>query len=118
MGRQTAFSNHTEFELWEVNWCDRCLRDKAYRERDQGYGCPILANVVIDNSIPPEWIEQPFESYPFDAYHCIEFRPPGWRNPEPQPQPPPQPGPGLFPEPERAVRMLIQPQPVREMADA
>jgi hypothetical protein len=36
-----AFSNSTEYEMWEVNWCGRCLRDAPFRRMNKGYGCPI-----------------------------------------------------------------------------
>ena len=115
MGR--AFSNGTEWEMWAANWCYApCQRDVLFQRDISKTGCEILFRAMFGDEVPPEWVRQPDESH--DRYHCIEFRPPGWRKPEPQPQPPPQPGPGLFPKPEQGVQILIQPQLAREMADA
>lgn len=105
----SAFSNGTEHERWAANWCDRCLVDAPFRNNMKGAtGCPIIAKAMFEDVIPVEWIEQPPKSYPDDAYHCINFKPRGWRNPEPQPQPDPQPD-ALFDAPVRAARMLVQP---------
>lgn len=84
----------------------------------KGTGCPILAKAMFEDVIPAEWLEQePWEEhYPSDAYHCIEFRPKGWRDPKPRPKPAPQPGPGLFEEPPRGPRMLKPVEPVSQEA--
>lgn len=41
-------------------WCDRCERDRAFRE-DDGDSCPIAAATMIyerrDPAYPPEWRE-------------------------------------------------------------
>lgn len=110
-----AFSNSTEYEMWEVNWCGRCLRDAPFRRMDKGYGCPILAAAVLSQVIPAEWMEQPDDRYPSDAYHCIEFKAPGGGSGEPRPKPDPPDMDGLFLRPERHVRMFVQPteEPVR-----
>lgn len=114
----TAFSNHTEFEMWEVNWCDRCLRDAPFRRMDKGFGCPILARALLGEQ-PAEWLQQPDDHYPSDAYHCIEFRAPGGGGsgePKPIPDPPAQDG--MFPRPDPAVRMLVPTEPERTLVSA
>lgn len=108
-----AFSNNSEFERWEPNWCGRCLRDAPFRNMGKGSGCPILAVALAYDAVPAEWLEQPFESWPHDAYHCIEFRAPGGGGGKPRPRPEPPDMDGLFERPERRVRMFVQPQEVR-----
>lgn len=105
-----AFSNGTEWEIWSYNWCDRCLVDAPFRNGISNMGCPLILTAMLGDEIPAEWIEQ--EDGIHD-YHCINFRPPGWHNPEPQPKPEP-PQDGLFERPARGVRMLlpIEPTPV------
>lgn len=107
-----AFSNHSEFEMWEVNWCDRCLRDAPFRRMGRGVGCQVLAAAVLYECTPAEWMEQAPERYPSDAYHCIEFKTPGSGGFEPRPKPEPPDMDGLFPRPERQVRMPVLPHPV------
>jgi hypothetical protein len=52
--------------MFEEHWCDRCERDRAFREvwragriPDAEDGCPILANAVCfdigDPDYPPQW---------------------------------------------------------------
>lgn len=100
-----AFSNGTIGYGWMYNWCNRCQRDAIFRNTGQGPGCPIIASVLVTNEVPPEWIEQE----DIQDYHCIEFRGPGWRNPEPRPKPPPSPLQGVLFDVEPHVRMLVQP---------
>lgn len=57
-----AFSNGTEFEMWQANWCDHCTKEPT---------CPILLEVLLGDNIPPQLT--PGDSYPSDAYHCTEF---------------------------------------------
>ncbi|AER48023.1 hypothetical protein SEA_THREERNGTARJAY_171 [Mycobacterium phage ThreeRngTarjay] len=66
----TAFSNSTEFEIWSINWCGRCVRDE---HADSGFGCPILDTVYLENRVPPEWSEGTDDLR--DRYHCSEFEP-------------------------------------------
>ncbi|ASD50881.1 hypothetical protein PBI_LUCKY2013_171 [Mycobacterium phage Lucky2013] len=66
----TAFSNSTEFEVWSINWCGRCVRDEY---ADSGFGCPILDTIYLENRVPPEWSEGTDD--PRDRYHCSEFEP-------------------------------------------
>jgi hypothetical protein len=109
---ERAFSNSVDYEMWDGNWCGRCVRDAAFREGKDDFGCPILAAALISEVTPAEWMEQPEDRRPWDAYHCIEFRAPGSEPPDPQPQPEPDGMDGLFPRPERQARMYVQPQPV------
>lgn len=106
-----AFSNGTEYEMWQANWCDRCTHDAAYQSGKSSEGCPLLLTALLGD-IPGEWMEQPPERYPSDAYHCINFRRPDDPDPEPRPQPDPPDMDGLFEQPERRTRMLVQPVPV------
>jgi hypothetical protein len=108
---EPAFSSNEAYEMWDVNWCGRCIRDARFRAGKDDVGCPILAAALLAEVTPAEWMEQPEDRYPSDAYHCIEFRAPGSEPPDPQPQPEPPDMDGLFPRPERHARMYIQPQP-------
>jgi hypothetical protein len=109
----TAFSNATMYDIWAANWCDRCQRDAIFRNMGKGPGCGILLQVMTTNEVPPEWIVQ---DGVLGDYHCIEFRGPGWRDPEPKPKPPPSSLQDVLFEVEPHVRMLIQPQPAGEPA--
>lgn len=108
MTREVAFSNGTQGYGWMANWCDRCLHDAIFQNTGKGSGCPIIASVMCDNTVPPEWYAPTEEDEIFANYTCIEFKPRGWRDPEPKPKPDPQPD-ALFPTPERQRRMLVQP---------
>ncbi len=106
------FSNSTEGEAWQANWCDRCLRDAPFRNGLTNSGCPLLL-VAMMGRTPAEWLDQTAaDELPRlgDQYHCIEFRPPGGGSGEPKPKPEPPSMDGLFPRPERRVRMFVQPQ--------
>lgn len=120
----SPFSNGTEGYDWMYRWCDRCQHpvEKAWqaysngRRKTQlaGYegGCPLIMAAYAGHT-PQEWLEQPDGSV--DRYHCVEFRGPddgGDAELRPKPEPPDMEG--LFPRPERHVRMLKQPSPVRE----
>lgn len=52
-------ANGTEADLFIEMFCEDCERDRAYRERDEGSGCPILARTFmhqIDHpDYPQEW---------------------------------------------------------------
>lgn len=102
---EPAFSNHTEWELWSYNWCDRCRNDSPEMV-DRGEGCPIILAALCQVT-PSEWLEQSGPSV--DRYHCVEFRDREDPGPPPEPQPIPDP-PGqltLLPrEPYEAVRMF------------
>lgn len=106
----SPFSNNTEYEVWEVNWCDRCLRDAPYRRDISPTGCPLLVIALLGRT-PAEWMEQPPDSP--DRYHCIEFKAPGGGGSGgPRPKPDPRGMDELFPRPEPQSRMFVQPQEV------
>jgi hypothetical protein len=52
-------SNGTEGMIFMDCWCDRCERDRAFRE-DRGDSCPIAAAAMAydigDPGYPEEWI--------------------------------------------------------------
>lgn len=62
----SAFSNHTEYEYWAANWCNRCIHDDG-----ESKPCEILNSVVFDNEVPPEWT--PGTDDLRDRYHCSKF---------------------------------------------
>lgn len=53
-------SNGTEGAGFMSRWCDRCERDRDYRDND-GDSCPIAANTFVydwnDPNYPVEWRE-------------------------------------------------------------
>lgn len=55
-----AFSNGTEFEIWEAHYCANCKVDRAFRKR--GFvgddGCQLIALCMIGEDVP-EWSEDP-----------------------------------------------------------
>jgi len=110
-----AFSNGTEGEMWQANWCDRCLRDAPFRNGISATGCPLIL-IAYCGQTPAEWLEQPDDSP--DRYHCIEFKAPGDGGGEPRPKPEPTGMNGLFDRPERQTRMYVQPQPERVAVDS
>lgn len=103
----SPFSNHTEWEVWSYNWCERCLNDSPELV-DKGKGCPLIM-VALMRRTPSEWLEQDGFSLG-DQYHCVEFRDedgPGDTEPKPIPDPPGQLT--MWPrEPFEGVRMLTQ----------
>lgn len=65
MSERYTPSNGTEGEIFEEVWCDRCQRDRKYREAwansgegDPEDGCPILAAAYAGDE-PPEWVWEP-----------------------------------------------------------
>lgn len=95
------FSNHTDWEIWSYNWCERCRNDSPALI-DQGKGCPLIL-VALMGKRPTEWLDGEGPS----KYTCVEFRSeddgPG---PEPQPIPDPPGQATLLPrEPYQGVRM-------------
>lgn len=100
---EPAFSNGTEWEMWSANWCQRCKNDKTGE-------CPIIMTALLGMT-PVEWLEQPADQYPSNAYHCIQFRGPDDPGDEPKPLPEPPDMDGLFEKPEQQTRMFVQPEP-------
>lgn len=117
-----AFSNGTEGEVWQANWCDRCLRDAPFRNMGKGSGCPLILVALMDRT-PAEWLDGPRDEHGRysmeDQFHCIEYRGPGGGGGgEPRPRPEPPGMDGLFPRPERVTRMYVQPAPAAEPVHA
>ena len=124
-----AFANGTEWFAWYENWCCNCLVDAPFQRDISKTGCPLIFQAMFEETadgkrvIPDEWLDEERDEkgrYSLgDQYHCINFKPYGWRDPEPRPQPQPQPD-GLFDMPARAVRMFLplhtdpvsQPRPI------
>jgi len=106
----TPFSNGTAYEMWSANWCDRCLRDAPFRNGVSSTGCPLLL-IALSEMTPGEWMRTGLQDYT-----CIEFRAPGGGGGEPRPRPEPPQMDGLFDRPDRATRMLEQPQTVQVSA--
>ena len=128
---QPPFSNGTEFYGWAEVWCWAPCHNPAevaWQRYENGQrktapkdfpgGCPLILCALMGRT-PTEWLEQPLRDGLItlgDQYHCIEFRGPddGGGDPAPRPRREPPNMDGLFPRPERAVRMLKQPEPVGE----
>ncbi|RZQ59817.1 hypothetical protein [Amycolatopsis suaedae] len=113
---EPAFSNGTEGDAWTAKWCCRCLRDAPFRNMGRGSGCPILL-VTMMGRRPAELLDGPRDEqgrYSMaDQYTCVEFRRPGGGGDgEPHPRPEPPGMDGLFPRPDRARRMYVQPDAV------
>lgn len=66
----SAFSNGSEFDAWEPNWCGKCTKDYMGTAPAETY-CPILSYVMLENEIPKEWT--PGTDDLRDRYHCKEF---------------------------------------------
>ena len=58
MRSRLAFSNGSEFAIWQDTWCNECARDEAARRGNYENGCEILAAAVGDSEIP-EWSDDP-----------------------------------------------------------
>ena len=59
----TAFSNGTEWDAWAAGWCHRCA---CYDH------CDIALRVLIENTVPPEWIPGPLALSP-ERSECSAF---------------------------------------------
>jgi hypothetical protein len=69
MARSTderTFSNGSEYEMWSANWCGTCTRDV---DGD----CPLVSVALLERK-PAEWIAQPRDQYPYNAYHCTAYQ--------------------------------------------
>ena len=61
LGHKYRPSNGTEGAIFESRWCEKCVRDRAYRESDGNKpGCEILAMTgaykVDEPGYPSEWV--------------------------------------------------------------
>jgi hypothetical protein len=71
MKSQLAFSNGTEFEIWQESWCSRCTKDEPARRGDFENGCELIALGMIGEEIP-EWTEDP-DATGWPRVLCSEF---------------------------------------------
>ena len=60
MNGSEAFSNGSEFEIWQDTHCAVCEHDRAFRERgyDGNDGCEVLARGMMNDEVP-EWTQDP-----------------------------------------------------------
>lgn len=101
----SPFSNGTEGEAWQANWCNNCVHDRDLR-RGEGSGCVLVA-ISFEDRTPAEWFQR--EVYGLGTkFTCVMFRSED-DGPDPEPTPIPDP-PGqltLLPrEPYTGVRMF------------
>lgn len=66
----TAFSNGSEFDAWEPNWCGKCVKDYIGLGNPE-IQCPIITDVLLNNTVPEQWT--PGTDDLRDRYHCTEF---------------------------------------------
>lgn len=59
--RQPAFSNGTEFEMWQYQWCEEC-------KWDVNAGCPLIEQLLLHEPVP-EVVEKN------GVVRCTEWRP-------------------------------------------
>lgn len=105
------FSNGTEFDAWQANWCDRCARDAIFRSTGKN-GCPLILLAMCREPVP-QWLEQPVPYALGDNVHCIDFKPRGFRGgKEPSPKPTP-PGQGRLFDPPTGPKVLAPLEPDR-----
>jgi hypothetical protein len=131
---EAPFSNGTECSAWMENWCwQPCFNpaEKSWQDYENGKrkhphkdypgGCPLIM-AALNGKTPTEWLEQDSTDgiRLGDQFHCIEFRGPndGGSDSAPRPRRDPRGMDPLFPQPERHVRMLKQPEPVKELEPA
>jgi hypothetical protein len=118
--RQTAcegwayFSNGTEFHWWQEHWCFRpCLVDLPFQNDISQHGCPLLVQALIGERVD-RWLVNDHATNRVEGWvTCLDFKPPGWRNPTPAPKPAPPGQDRLFDAPS-GRRTLVQPQERRE----
>ena len=58
MKSRLAFSNGTEFYIWQESWCFRCKKDEEFRVTEEN-GCEIIAISMFSDGEIPEWSEDP-----------------------------------------------------------
>jgi hypothetical protein len=65
-------ANGSEGDWFEAKFCDRCERDREWREKERN-PCPImgsaLAFAIDQEGFPPEWIEDS------NGPRCTAFQP-------------------------------------------
>lgn len=65
-------SNGTEGAIFMAHFCDRCERDRAYRE-GHGDSCPIVANTMVYSADAPEYPQEWVEDE--NGSRCTAFEP-------------------------------------------
>lgn len=66
-----AFSNGSEFDIWQANWCDRCWHDREARKGNFESGCELIALGLAHQSVP-QWVE----TLPAEGWvRCLKFTP-------------------------------------------
>lgn len=70
-----AFSNGSEFQIWEDSHCSACEVDRAFRERgfDGDDGCEVLARGLMGGEVP-EWTADP-DKLDWPNVVCANFVP-------------------------------------------
>ena len=58
MKSRLAFSNGSEFDIWQDSWCRRCKKDEEFRVTE-AHGCEIIAAAMFNDGEIPEWSEDP-----------------------------------------------------------
>lgn len=100
---ERAFSNGTDWEIWQYNNCETCHHDAAYQAGETNQGCPLIV-VALLGKTPREWIPGE-DKYCGDRFTCVMYRHEDDDDPDATPEPLPDP-PGmeaLFP------RELVEP---------
>lgn len=67
-----AFSNDTEYECWQSNWCFRCTRDQAFMRGELDDGCPLLTLAMMSGVTPEAWVPDKLGSLG-SQYRCEYF---------------------------------------------
>jgi len=68
----SAFSNGTEWDIWEASHCDVCQVDAPWRRNESEQGCPLILDAMTGGT-PVEWVA-PDPAWPHH-YECSKFEP-------------------------------------------
>lgn len=68
----SAFSNGTEWDIWEESHCSACKVDAPFREEKSPTGCDLILAAMCGEK-PPEWTS-PDPKWPHN-YECSKFEP-------------------------------------------
>lgn len=69
----SAFSNGTEWDIWESNWCANCKVDEVWRRDESKPGCDLIMDAMVFEATPAEWVA-PDPDHPHN-YECAKFQP-------------------------------------------
>lgn len=87
MVQPPAFSNGTEHHMWENEYCNRCIHEKAFRAGDASAGCELALLAFMHEPVPA-WI---YTDKPWPLHvHCLKFSPDDGEPPTYLPRPTPQ----------------------------